>query len=239
MIVAAHQLHYLPWLRYIHKLAAADVFVVLDNIQFNKNGWQNRNKIKTPQGAFTLTVPIFHHLGQALNEVAIDNKQPWRRKHWGNLFNNYRKAPYFAEHEPFFKKIYEAEWEKLNDINYEILFYVVKALGIKTKIIKSSEIEMRGEATERLALLCKDLGAKAYLTGQFAAHEYLDESLFTKDGMEVLYQHFECPVYNQVYPEAGFVPEMSIVDMLFNCGPESLGLLMQGKHYTKPAGDIA
>jgi len=239
MILAAHQLHYLPWLRYIHKIAAADVFVVLDNIQFNKNGWQNRNKIKTSQGAFCLTVPVYHHFGQALNEVTIDNKQPWKRKHWGNLFNGYRKAPYFGEHEIFFKKVYETEWGKLNDLNYEIFFYLVKALGIQTRILRSSEINLRGEATDRLAVLCKDLGAKAYLTGAFAAQEYLDESLFAKEGIEVLYQHFECPEYSQAYPEAGFVPELSIVDLLFNCGLKSLEILMQGKHFTKHAGEAA
>lgn len=239
MIVAAHQLHYLPWLRYMHKIAAADVFVVLDNIQFNKNGWQNRNKIKTPQGAFCLTVPVYHHLGQLLNEVVIDNKQPWKRKHWGNLETHYRKAPYFKEHELFFKQVYETEWERMNDLNYQIFLYLVKALGIQTKILRGSELPLRGGSTERLAVLCKDLGAKAYLTGAFAAQEYLDESLFGKEGIEVLYQRFECPEYSQMYPEAGFIPELSVVDLLFNCGARALEILMQGKPFTSKAGEAA
>ena len=229
MILAIHQLHYLPWLRYFHKIASADVFVVLDNIQFNKNGWQNRNKIKTDQGPLILTVPVIHQMGQLLCEVEIDNKQPWRRKHWGAISAHYRKAPFFKEHEPFLRGIYERQWQKLNDLNYEMLFYFLKALGTKTQVIKGSEMNLRGEATERLVNICKDLGASAYLTGAFAAQEYLEESLFSGAGIGLRLHEFEAPVYSQIYPEKEFIPELSILDILFNCGPESLSNLMNGK----------
>ena len=227
MILAIHQLHYLPWLRYFHKLATCDTFVVLDNIQFTKNGWQNRNKIKTPQDPALLTVPVLHQFGQLLSDVCVDRKQPWRRKHWGALAAAYQKAPYFKEHAPFFKKIYESDWEKLNDLNYEMFFYFVKALGVKTKIIRGSELEVRGEATERLVAICRELGARAYLTGAYAAEVYLDGRLFEEAGIELVFQKFECPQYPQLYPEAGFVPELSIADLLFNCGPKSLEVLLQ------------
>lgn len=228
MILSAHQLHYLPWLRYIHKIAASDIFVVLDNIQFNKNGWQNRNKIKTAQGAGLLTVPVIHHFGQSLSEVRIENTQPWRRKHWGSLLNAYRKAPYFSEHEVFFKKLYETEWERLNDLNYEILNYLLAALSVRTRVIRGSELDLKGEATERLAGICRELGAKVYLTGAFAAEQYLEKEIFDRDGIEVASQHFECPQYPQLFSEAGFIPELSVLDLLFNCGPKSLEILMNG-----------
>ncbi len=233
MILAAHQLHYLPWLRYFHKMASCDIFVVLDNIQFNKNGWQNRNKIKTPQGASLLTVPVLHQQAQSLSEVQIDNKQPWWRKHWGSLVQYYGKAPYFKEHEAFFEEIYRREWSRLNDLNYEILFYLVKALGLKTKMIRSSELSLRGEATERLVGISKDLGARAYLTGAYAVEVYLDKALFEREGVELVYQEFECPSYAQLYPEAGFIPDLSLVDLLFNCGPRSLEIL-QGTVIASP-----
>ena len=229
MILAIHQLHYLPWLRYFHKIASADVFVVLDNIQFNKNGWQNRNKIKTDQGPLILTVPVIHKMGQSLSEVEIDNKQSWRRKHWGAISSHYRKAPFFREHELFLRGIYEREWQKLNDLNYEMFFYFLKALGIKTRVIRSSEMNLRGEATERLVNLCKDLGASAYLTGAFAAQEYLDENLFAQAGIGLRLHEFEAPVYSQAYPGKDFIPELSILDLLFHCGPESLSVLMGRK----------
>ena len=229
MILAIHQLHYLPWLRYFHKIASADVFVVLDNIQFNKNGWQNRNKIKTDQGELILTVPIFHKMGQTLAEVEIDNKQPWRRKHWGAISNHYHKAPFFKEHETFLQGIYEREWRNLNDLNYEMLFYFLKALGVKTPVMKSSEMNLCGEATERLVHICKGTGADTYLTGAFAAQEYLDERLFAEAGIALRTHEFECPVYPQAYPERGFVPELSILDLLCHCGSETLSVLMSGK----------
>ena len=226
MILSAHQLHYIPWLRYFHKIALSDTFVVLDNIQFNKNGWQNRNKIKTAQGETILTVPVLHKMGQLLSEVQLDNKQPWRRKQWGSIRNAYRKAPNFFEHEPFFKKVDDSNWEKLNDLNYEIFFYLVKALGIKARIIRSSDLTLRGEATERLVGLCKDLEASAYLTGAYAAEVYLEAKIFEGEGIGLSFQTFECPQYPQLFDEAGFVPELSILDLLFNCGPKSLDILM-------------
>ena len=228
MILAAHQLHYLPWLRYFHKIASCDTFVILDNIQFNKNGWQNRNKIKTPAGEFVLTVPILQKFQQSLSEVQIDKQQPWKRKHSGALESNYRKSPYFKDHETFFRKLYQSDWDRLNELNYKILFYLLKALGIQTRVIRSSELSLEGEATERLVGICKELGAKIYLTGAYAAQVYLDSSLFEREGIKLLFQEFECPAYPQAYPEKGFLPELSIVDLLFNAGPKSLEILLQG-----------
>lgn len=227
MILAAHQLHYLPWLRYFHKIAHCDIFVVLDNIQFNKNGWQNRNKIKTPNGPLTLTVPVFQKFQQVLSEVQIDNKSPWRKKHGGALQSNYQKAHYFKEHESFFREVYEKSWGGLNDLNEEIFFYLLKTLGIKTRVIRSSELALKGEATERLVGICKELGAETYLTGSHAAQVYLDPSLFEQAGIKLLFQEFDCPQYPQLYPERGFTPELSIADLLFNCGPKSLEILLR------------
>lgn len=229
MLVGIHQLHHLPWLRYLHKIATCDTFVVLDNIQFNKNGWQNRNKIKTERGEAFLSVPVLHRWAQHLDQVRIDGKQPWRRKHWGSLSNAYQRAPYFKDHEAFFRKVYEREWEKLNDLNFEILLYLVEALGIRTKIIRGSELDLRGEATERLVGICKELGASAYLTGAYAVGVYLDRGPFEREGIEVVLQSYECPAYPQLFPALGFLPELSIVDLLFNCGPKSLEVLLQKK----------
>ena len=228
MIIGIHQLHYLPWLRYIHKIASCDVFVILDNIQFNKNGWQNRNKVKSPQGTLTLTVPVLHKHAQSLSEVHIDSKQPWARKHWGTLLNNYKKAPFFKDYEPFLKGIYEKKWTRFNDLSHEMLSYFVKTMGIKTKMLSSSDLSLKGEATERLVNICKDLGADTYLTGQYATEVYLEKEPFEREKIQLIYQSFEAPQYDQLFPDAGFFPELSIVDLLFNCGPRSLEILMRG-----------
>jgi hypothetical protein len=106
MLVGIHQLHYLPWLRYMEKIARCDVFVVLDNIQFNKNGWQNRNRIKTAQGEVLLTVPVVAKAGQRLDEVLIQNTEPWGEKHWRTIEQSYRRAPYFRDYAGFLEETY-------------------------------------------------------------------------------------------------------------------------------------
>ncbi len=230
MILAAHQLHYLPWLRYFHKIASCDTFVVLDNIQFNKNGWQNRNKIKTPQGAALLTVPILNKFQQLISEVQIDDKQPWAKKHWRTIELNYGKAPFFKDHQTFFRNLYEfrpSGRNLLNELNYKMFFYFLKALGIQTKIVRSSDLDLKGEATERLIGICKELGAKAYVTGAHATQVYLDANLFEREGIELVTQEFKCPEYPQLFPKVGFIPELSIIDLIFNIGPKSLETLMQ------------
>ena len=226
MLVAIHQLHYLPWLRYIHKMAQADVFIALDGIQFNKNGWQNRNKIKGPAGPLLLSVPVLHKFAQNLDQVEIDAKQPWQKKHWGTIRSHYARAPYFEEHEPFLKKIYETPWRKLNDLNDAMLAYFVRALGIQTRIVRGSDLPAAGEATERLVNLCKAVKGTEYLTGAFAAGAYLEPELFERAGIKLVTQEFQAPEYAQQYPAAGFAPEMSVLDLLLNCGPRSLEILM-------------
>ncbi len=234
MILAAHQLHYLPWLRYFHKIAASNVFVVLDNIQFNKNGWQNRNKIKSPEGEQLLSVPVLHKMAQSLEDVQIDARQPWARKHWGSIQRAYQKARFFTDHAPFLEKTFRTPWEKLNDLNHAMADYFLAALGVKTRVIKSSVFPLHGEASERLLNLCKDLGADTYLTGAYGAQEYLDLELFEREGVRIVFQEFTPPVYPQLFEKHGFIPELSILDLLMNVGPQSLEVLM-GSPASAPA----
>ena len=226
MIVAIHQLHYLPWLRYFHKMAGCDTFVVLDDIQFNKNGWQNRNKIKGPAGAQLLTVPIRHKWGRRLDEVQIENKTPWRRKHWQSLVTCYGKAPFFSVHADTIKAAYEKDWQSLNELNAALLRILVKQLGIRTRIVYSSSLGIKTEATHRLVDICKAMGANAYLTGEYAAQMYLEPELFKAAGVELLYQKYEALVYHQQFDRSGLIPDLSIVDLLFNHGAESLDILL-------------
>jgi len=229
MRVAIHQLHYLPWIRYFHKIAAADVFVVMDDIQFNKNGWQNRNKIKHTNGWMYLTIPIFHNFQQRIDEVEVNNNSNWGKKHWYALLTNYNKSEYFDEHKNFFKSIYQKQWDMLNDINYEILFYLLDTLNIDTEVVKSSELgKIEGEDSLRLVNICKKLGANSYLSGAYAAEVYLEPELFKKEGVELLLQEWHCSEYKQLFPKAGFIPDLSIVDLLFNEGKSSLKILESG-----------
>ena len=225
MIVAIHQLHYLPWIRYFHKMVQSDIFVVLDNIQYNKNGWQNRNKIKNPQGWMYLTVPVVNKFQQNLTEVKINNTIDWRKKHWKSLLMNYSSGDFFEEHKSFFNGVYEKEWEGLNDLNFEILQYLIQTLGIKAKIINGSELDVQGEATQRLVNICKAVGGDSYLSGAYAAEAYLDKDLFKKENISLKIQDWQCPKYKQQFMKAGFIPDLSIVDLLFNEGGKSFNVI--------------
>ena len=223
MLVGIHQLHYLPWLRYFDKIARCDVFVVLDNIQYNKNGWQNRNKIKSPAGPLLLTVPVIERFGQNLNEVRVNNTAPWRRKHWRSISQCYAKAPFFRDYAGFLEVAYAREWEFLNDINRHMLTYFVDKLGIETRIVYASEINAPGVATERLVNLITAVGGDRYYSGAYALEAYLDIEALTRAGIRLELQEWRALVYPQL--DGDFVPDLSILDLLFNCGPESLRIL--------------
>ncbi len=224
MLVGIHQLHYLPWLRYFAKIARSDVFIELDNIQFTKNGWQNRNKVKTDRGATLLTVPVLVGLGDTLDRVRINNNAPWRRKHWSTIQQSYGKAPYFADHADFLADTYDREWELLNDLNRHMLEYFIGALGIDTRIKYASALDVPGTATERLVNLVQAVGGDRYYSGAFALDAYLDADIFARAGIDVVIQDWRAPTYPQLYGD--FVPDLSIVDLLMNTGPDSLNILM-------------
>ena len=224
MLVGIHQLHYLPWLRYFEKIARSDCFVVLDNIQFNKNGWQNRNKIKSAPGAALLTVPVLGVMGQTLDEVRINNNVNWRKKHWRTIQQCYGMAPFFAKYEGFLADAYAREWRFLNEVNDHMLAFFVEALGIRTPLRYASKLGAPGIATERLVNLIKAVGGDRYYTGAFAIDAYLDASLLESSGIAIETQEWHAPAYPQLHGE--FVPDLSILDLLMNRGDDSLGVIM-------------
>jgi hypothetical protein len=225
MLVGIHQPHYLPWLRYFEKIARADVFIALDTVAYTKNGWQNRNKIKTHDGVQLLTVPVHAHLGETLDEIRIKANEPWRRKHWHAIRQSYAKAPFFAAHSAFLEDTYARDWDRLADLNAHMLKYFVRALGVTTRIEYASRLDVPGEATERLINLVRAVGGDAYYSGAFALEHYLDAALLEEAGIELVLQEWRAPTYPQLHGD--FVPDLSIVDLLMNCGPDSLGILLR------------
>ncbi len=222
MLIAIHQPQYLPWLGYLDKIDKADVFVILDNVQFKKNEWQNRNRIKTSQGCQWITVPVLYRFPEKISEVRINNRVNWGRKHLQALITNYSKAPYFENYKSFFEDICSRNWNHLVDINIEIIKFMITSLGLKTKLVIASDLTLREEPTERLIDICKTLGSNKYLAGQ-DGNKYMNLELFDKEGIEVIFQNFKHPVYNQLFGK--FEPYMSAIDLLFNCGDNSLDIL--------------
>ena len=220
MIVAVHQPQYLPWLGYFDKIRQADIFCYLDSVQYKKNDWQNRNRIKTSQGWQWLTVPVRFQFPEKICEVRINPTVKWRPKHLQALVTNYRRAPFFEQYIQIYEQIYSEEWASVSELNIHFIERLKDALGLGPKTaIRSSQLELREDPTDRLIDICKAVKAGTYLSGQDGI-KYMNLERFKENGIEVIIQDFNHPVYPQMFE--GFEPHMSVVDLLFNCGPGSL-----------------
>jgi hypothetical protein len=225
MNVAIHQPQYLPWLPYLLKIEECDVFIILDTVDFQKNGLQNRNQIKTAQGAHWLTVPVRQQLGQKILDVKIDNSTEWRRKHWQTLQQCYRKAPAFAMYAQELDQFYSREWIGLNELNIELLAMLMRWMDIRTPMLRSSQIEATGAASELVLNLCLETGATRYLSGT-GGKNYLEPEAFESAGVEIVYRPSVLPEnYPQLYPRVGFINHLSVLDLLLNCGEAWRGYL--------------
>ena len=226
MRVAIHQPQYLPWLGYLDKLDQADVFVLLDTVQFKKNEWQNRNRIRTAEGWQYLTVPVLHEFPQRLGQVRINNQTDWRRKHLQALETHYGKAPHYDSYAPVFRELLARDWERLSLLNEAVLSAVAGAFGITTPIVKASQHTTREEQTGRLVDLCKALDADCYLAGA-GGREYMNLAEFNIAGITVEFQNFVSPEYAQAYRP--FIAGLSAIDLLFNCGGEGFRCVREAR----------
>lgn len=228
MLFSAHQPQYLPWLGYFEKIDRADQFVLLDDVQYKKNEWQNRNRVKTAKGGEWLTVPVKVHLGQKINEVLIDSSKPWLKDHLKTLETNYHRAPFFNDVFSKLEAVYlQKDWENIGEINIALIECLLDLLGIsKKKLVRSSSLGLTEKSTERLIALGKALKSDEYLSGQDGKN-YMDMTLFEEAQIEVCFQQYQHPEYDQLFPP--FQSHLSIIDLLFNKGDESLSILRQGK----------
>ncbi|MFQ5787109.1 MAG: WbqC family protein [Thermodesulfobacteriota bacterium] len=222
MLIAIHQPQYLPWLGYLDKIDKAEVFVILDSVQFKKNEWQNRNRIKAAQGWQWITVPILYKFPEKISEVRINNNTNWSRKHLQALITNYSKTLYFADYKNYFEDIFSRSWDRLFDLNIEVIKFLINTLELKTRLVMASDLKLREEPTERLIDICKVLGGKRYLAGRDGS-KYMNLDKFDEEGIDIIFQDFKHPVYNQLHGD--FEPGMSAIDLLFNCGDKSLEIL--------------
>lgn len=224
MIVAIHQPQYLPWLGYFDKIDMADAFCYLDTVQFKKNEWQNRNRIKTAESWQWLTVPVQFSFPERIDSVGVEPGGKWKKKHLNALVTNYAKAPFFGDHLPFFEGYYNKDWDRLSELNICGIEYLKDQMGLKgKKSVRASEMgEMSDDPTDRLIDICKALGGDTYLSGQDGAR-YMNLERFRERGVRVIFQDFHHPTYPQRFSD--FISHLSALDLLFNWGPESLGIL--------------
>jgi hypothetical protein len=217
-----HQPQYLPYLGFFHKLNQGDIFVVMDNVQFERRGIQHRNKVKTPQGEQWLTVPILHRNRDAelINTMLINNEIPWARKHWNTLQTYYSRTPYFDQYALELEKLLNQFWSSLFELDMQLLKWSMAVLNINKPIVYLSELGVSGSKSELLINACKAVGAKAYLSGT-GGRRYMDLAAFEEADIDILWQEFTFPSYPQILPELGFIPNLSILDTLFCCGSET------------------
>lgn len=223
MRVAIHQPHYFPYPGFFHKISLADVFVVMDNTQYDKR-YTNRNRIITPNGWAWLSVPINKdHKFLPVSQVEINNESDWKQMHWKKIYHSYSKSKFFHLYRQYFEELFNKDWNSLFSLDLETTKQVIQWLGIKTKLVLESELNVGGTATQRLVNICKALGADTYISGS-GGKNYLDEKLFEKNNLILGYQKYIGRPYQQHLAES-FIPDLSIIDMMANLGPNTMQFL--------------
>jgi hypothetical protein len=214
---------YIPWRGYFHQISKADCFVFYDDVQYDKNGWRNRNRIKTGNGPVWLTIPVLHR--GSVNErtpimdIRIDWSKDWSRKHWLSIQQSYSKAPYFDQYANLLEGFYRQRPEFLADFTIDLTIAITRILGIeKTRFIRSSELGGSGVKTDRLVDLLGKLGATHYISGP-SASDYLEEDKLANAGISLEFIAYDFPEYAQLYPP--FDAQVSILDLLFMTGPQA------------------
>lgn len=224
-VLAAHQPNFLPWLGLFHKVGQADVWVWADDVQYSRGSLTNRNRIRTAAGWQWLTVPVLTRGRgrQRICDVQTEADGAWRRKHCQSLRWHYGHAPFFDAYAPALEDLYADAWPQLIDLNATLLRHLLQLLEVEVEVRFSSQMDLPNERTARLVDMAKACDCQVYLAGSGASKAYLDVEAFAAAGIECRFTHFEHPVYPQCH--AGFVAEMSVLDLLFNCGPQSREVL--------------
>ena len=221
--ICIHQPDFVPWLGFFHRLLLCDTYVVLDDVQFLRRGWHHRDKIKTRQGEAWLSLSIarddYHQL---ISQIELSPGLGWIDDHLNLLKENYQFAPCFNKFFPSIEKIYRSGFRKMMEFNMTFLRFFFELFGVRAEIIFSSKLNVPGKSSEKLLNLVNAVGGTRYLSGT-GAKAYLDESIFQKAGIPVQWQVFQHPVYPQLHGD--FIPGLSCLDILFNCGAESRKVL--------------
>ena len=237
MKITGHQPNYLPYPGFFHKIIHSEAYILVDTTQFVKRGsfgWIHRNRIRTSsaEGWNWLTVPVMTKgkYFQSIKETRINNALPWARKHLHSLEWNYSKSPYFEKYRPYFEDVFARPWENLCELSEEFIRFILRELEIDVPIHKTSELGTESRATELIIDFCKKLGADAYVSG-IHGRDYLETDLFEKNGVRLIIQEFAPVPYPQQFEP--FIPNLSIIDMLLNIGPDETRKMLEAEPLEK------
>lgn len=214
---------YIPWRGFFHLIQKADIFVFYDDVQYDKHGWRNRNRIKSSTGPIWLTIPVAARGVQSrsipIKDVKTVIETKWNEKHLRSLIQCYAKAPYIDLYTPLLESFYTKRPESLADFTIDFTITLARELGIThTKFLRSSSLPHAGEKTDRLISILKNLGARHYISGP-SAHTYLEPEKFSAANISLEYIHYNYPEYPQLH--GSFEPQLSILDLLFMVGPDA------------------
>lgn len=215
---------YIPWRGYFDQIRRADLFIFYDDVQYDKRGWRNRNRIKTRQGGQWLTIPV-HSRGAmvekiSINEIEIDWEQPWYQQHLKAIQYQYGKAPYFKTYFPWLEEIYSRRPELLADFTIPFTIEMAEKLGItQTRFARASQYQAVGAKTDRLVEILQKVQATHYISGP-SAKDYIEDEKFTQAGISLEYMQYNYPEYLQLYPP--YDPYISALDLLLMTGPQAL-----------------
>lgn len=226
MILSASQPYFFPFPGFFYKAYLSDIFVILDNVQFPRGTtWITRNRFKNDQGSLWMTVPVKKKgLGlQKIDAVRICHDGRWPQKHLESFKNAYSRTPYFTVHIGFLEALLSTKFEKLIDLNLNVIRYLMQQLKIETKIILLSELGIHSTGEKLLIEICGKMGASQFLT-QSAAQKYLDADRFADAGIRLT--KFKQPLL--IYPQlwGSFIPNLSALDLIFNCGPKGHDIMI-------------
>lgn len=226
LTVAILQSNYIPWKGYFDLIASVDVFAFYDDVQFTINDWRNRNQIKTPHGPQWLSIPVGQRIDRTIREVKLP-ANAWQRKHWRALEMSYGRAPYFRETAAWLAPLYlDHDFDNLAELNRTFTRRICAELAITTRLVGSESYDIHGGRSGRVLDLCLQLGATRYLSGP-SAKAYLDVGLFNHAGVEVEWMDYSgYPPYAQMW--GPFVHAVSVVDLLFHCGPDARKYMKAG-----------
>jgi len=214
---------YIPWRGVFDQINRSDVFVFYDDVQYDKRGWRNRNQIKTPRGKQWLTIPVYSRGAQtehiAIDQIRIVWDNPWNEDHWKSLQHAYGKAPHFERYVPLLEKFYTRHDEHLADFTIDFTIALAGELGIRhVRFLRSSELAVEGQKTDRLIAVLAKVGADQYISGP-SARDYIEDDKFKASGIGLEYMVYNYPEYPQLYPP--YDAFVSILDLLFMTGPEA------------------
>lgn len=228
-VVVIHQPDFIPYLGFFDRLLKADIYVVFDNVQYvrSSRGWTSRDKIKTRNGEKWISVSTQKApRDTAINQILLSEDERWRKDNLNLIMENYKKSSYYDEIMPYIEQLYQFRAERMMDFNLESIKLLMRLFNIEIEIVMASDLNPEGKSNELIIDIMKRLGCRKYLSG-VGARDYYKAELYEDAGIEVIWQDFKHPIYPQQFGE--FIPYLSSIDLLFNCGIEKSRKILRGE----------